>query len=128
MYNSGRIDIKIQHSFCPGSWFIDTFYIFFIFFYVCVLSRSVMSNSLWPFVAHQALSMGFFQGKILEWVVISFSRGSSQPRDQTHVSCVSFIVNGFFTHWAYFPILHEYFIVNFCCLYSDRNTKKLFQY
>ena len=28
-----------------------------------------------------------FQARILEWVAISFSRGSSQPRDQTQVSC-----------------------------------------
>ena len=33
----------------------------------------------------------------LEWVAISFSRVSSQPRDQTHVSCVSCIAGGFFT-------------------------------
>ena len=26
--------------------------------------------------------------RILEWVAISFSRGSSQPRDQTHVPCI----------------------------------------
>ena len=26
---------------------------------------------------------------ILEWVAISFSRGSSQPRDQSGISCVS---------------------------------------
>ena len=32
--------------------------------------------------------MGFFQARILEWVAISFSRGSSQPRDQTHVTCL----------------------------------------
>ena len=38
-------------------------------------------------VAHQApLSMGILQARILEWVAISFSRGSSQPRDQTQVS------------------------------------------
>ena len=29
---------------------------------------------------------GIFQARILEWVVISFSRGSSQPRDCTEVS------------------------------------------
>ena len=29
---------------------------------------------------------GIFQAKILEWVAISFSRGFSQPRDQTWVS------------------------------------------
>ena len=28
------------------------------------------------------------QARILEWVAVSFSRGSSQPRDQTWVSCI----------------------------------------
>ena len=34
---------------------------------------------------------GVFQARIVEWVVISFSRGSSQLRDQTGVSYVSCI-------------------------------------
>ena len=29
------------------------------------------------------------QARILEWVAISSSRGSSQPRDQTHVSYIA---------------------------------------
>ena len=37
---------------------------------------------------------GILQARTLEWVAISFSRGSSWPRVQTHVSC---IVDGFFT-------------------------------
>ena len=37
---------------------------------------------------------GVFQARILEWVVISFFRGSSLPSDQTHVSCLA---GGFFT-------------------------------
>ena len=32
---------------------------------------------------------GIVQTRILEWVAIAFSRGSSQPRDQTRVSCIS---------------------------------------
>ena len=40
---------------------------------------------------------GILQARILEWVAISFSRGSSSPRDQTQVSCVSCIEGGFFT-------------------------------
>ena len=32
---------------------------------------------------------GILQARILEWVVISFSRGSSQPRDRTQVSCIA---------------------------------------
>ena len=31
---------------------------------------------------------GIFQARILEWVASPFSRGSSWPRDQTHVSCI----------------------------------------
>ena len=31
---------------------------------------------------------GTLQARILEWVAISYSRGSSQPRDQTCVSCI----------------------------------------
>ena len=40
---------------------------------------------------------GNFQARVLEWVAISFSRGSSQPRDQT---LVSRIVGRRFTVWA----------------------------
>ena len=31
---------------------------------------------------------GISQARILEWVAMSFSRGSSQPRDQTFFSCI----------------------------------------
>ena len=40
---------------------------------------------------------GILQARILEWVAISFSRGSSRPRNRTWVCC---IVGRFFTHWA----------------------------
>ena len=40
---------------------------------------------------------GVLQAKILEWVTIPFSRESSKPRDQSHVSCIA---GGFFTFWA----------------------------
>ena len=32
---------------------------------------------------------GILQTRVLEWVAISFSRGSSQPRDGTQVSCIA---------------------------------------
>ena len=32
---------------------------------------------------------GIFQARILDWAAISFSRGSSQPRDRTPVSCIA---------------------------------------
>ena len=40
---------------------------------------------------------GILQARILEWVAISFSMGSSQPRDWNCVSYVSFTAGGFFT-------------------------------
>ena len=40
---------------------------------------------------------GFPQARILEWVATPFSKGSSQPRVQTHISYVSCRAGGFFT-------------------------------
>ena len=40
---------------------------------------------------------GILQARILEWIAIPLSRGSSQPRDWT---CVSYIAGKFFTVWA----------------------------
>ena len=31
---------------------------------------------------------GILQARILEWVAVSFSRGSSRPKDRTRVSCI----------------------------------------
>ena len=56
-------------------------------FLCSVLGLSVMSDSQAP------LSMGILQA-ILEWVAMPSSRGSSQPRHQTQVSCIA---GGFFT-------------------------------
>ena len=41
---------------------------------------------------------GILQARILEWVAISFSRGSSQPRDGTRVS---FIAGRRFNLWGF---------------------------
>ena len=40
---------------------------------------------------------GILQARILGWVTFPFSKGSSQPRDWTQISCVA---GGFFTTWA----------------------------
>ena len=70
-----------------------------IYIYVCV-SHSVMSDSLWPHGLYSPPSSsvhGILQARILEWVAISFSKGSLQPRDRTQVSHMA---GGFFTVWA----------------------------
>ena len=55
-----------------------------------MLSHYVVSDSSatpWT-VAHQAPTVhGFSQTRILVWVATSFSRASSWPRSQTHISC-----------------------------------------
>ena len=53
---------------------------------------------------------GIFQARVLEWVAISFSRRSSQPRDQTRVSriagrCLTIWATGEdFCYMAVFPL------------------------
>ena len=54
-------------------------------------SHSVVSDS-WDRIdcSPPACSVhGISQVRILEWVAISFSRGSSRPRDQTCISCIT---------------------------------------
>ena len=49
-------------------------------------------------IDHQApLSMGIFLARILEWAAMPSSKGSSWPRDQACISCVSCITGRFFT-------------------------------
>ena len=43
----------------------------------------------WGVVCQAPLSMGILQAGVLEWVVISFSRGSFRPRNRTQVSCTA---------------------------------------
>ena len=53
---------------------------------------------------------GIFQARVLEWVAIPFSRGSSQPRDQTHVSCTADGILSHLSHAAQTQVLSKYFI------------------
>ena len=67
-------------------------------FGLCVRAKSLQTRlALWDPMgcslpgssAHE-----IFQARILEWIAMSFSRQSSQPRDRTHVSYVSCIGRG----------------------------------
>ena len=54
----------------------------------------------WDAIAFSDISLlvssihGICQARMLEWIAIPFSSGSSQPRDQTQVSCIA---GSFFT-------------------------------
>ena len=52
------------------------------------------SGPPWTVAPQAPLSMGILQARILKQVTMPFSRGSSQPRDQTQVSHIAGI---FFT-------------------------------
>ena len=51
-------------------------------------SRVQLCLTLW-LVARQASVHGILQARILEWVAMPSSRGSSQPRNETQVSCIA---------------------------------------
>ena len=66
---------------------------------VCVCVRLVTQSWLilvtpWTVAGQSPLFMGIFQTRMLEWVAMPSSRGSSQPRDEGQVSR---IVSEFFT-------------------------------
>jgi len=70
----------------------------FLLYVLCLVIQSCLTLCDPMAVAHQApLSMGILQARMLEWVAMPSSRGSSQPRDRTQVS---YIGGRFFTIWA----------------------------
>ena len=80
----------------------------------CVLCRSVLSDSLQPNGLQPTRAVhGISQARISEWVVISFSRESCQPRDGMRVTCISCIAGGLFTIE---PLGKALSFKGFCCL------------
>ena len=70
---------------------------------VCARARSHFSH-VWLFTtpwtgACQAVHW-IFQAQILERVAMPSSRGSSRPKDQTQVSCISCIARWILYHWG----------------------------
>ena len=71
--------------------------------------------TLWT-LAHQVpLSMGTLQARMLEWVVMPFSRGSSPVRDQTRVSYISCSGRRVLTNSA---TLEAFGLISICLLLS----------
>ena len=62
---------------------------------LCPILRDTMDGSPPGSSVHETL-----QPRILEWVAVSFSRGSSRPRDWTCVSWISCIGRWSLWHWA----------------------------
>ena len=62
-------------------------------------SRVQLFVTPWTVARQAPLSMGILQARILEWVAMPSSRGSSRPRDQTHMSYISCIGRRVLYHW-----------------------------
>ena len=66
-----------------------------------MLSRSVVSDCLRP-MDYSLLGSsvhGIFQARLLKWIAIAYSRRSSPPVDQTHVSCIGRWILYHFDTW-----------------------------
>ena len=85
-----RVSIKCQTVFQEGSSICPQSLIFLS--YVCVHTQlcQILHDPM-DCIPPGSSVHGIFQARILQWVAISFSRGSSQPRHRTHISCVSYI-------------------------------------
>ena len=81
-----------------------------------VLDMSVvqLQSHVWLFCDPMDCSLlgssihGIFQARVLEWVAISFSRGSSWPRDRTRIPFPALAGRFFTTEPSGKPLKHEY--------------------
>ena len=76
---------------------------YFVFFLSITKSCLTLATP-WILACQVPLNLvnGILQARTLEWVAVSFSRGSSRPRNQPRVSCIA---GRFFTDWAMWEAL-----------------------
>ena len=101
---------------------------YFLFAYMCVLVSMLHHfNRVWLFVILRTIAcqipLWILQAKILEWVAMPFSKGSSHPRDWTCISHVSCIGGGFFTASAIWEA--QYHLKSLIVSYLGKNLGKL---
>ena len=63
------------------------------------VSRVWLFETQWTVACQAPLSMGILQERILEWVAFPFSRGSSQPRDRSHICCIDWRILYYWAPW-----------------------------
>ena len=72
----------------------------------------------WTIALTDSSIHGIFPARILEWVIISFSRRSSWSRDRTHVSCIGRLI---LYRWA----IWETHLTSMCNAKPNQNQNKL---
>ena len=83
---------------------------------MCVLSHVQPFVTPWTVALQSPSVRGIFQARILEWIAISYSRGSSLPRDRTHVFCIG---KQILYHWATWEAFRQ-------CLQSGKTNPRAF--
>ena len=77
-----------------------SFYLYIQLLCVCMFSCVWLCATPWIAALEGPFVHGISQAKILEWIAISFSRGSSWPREWTYISWVSCTGGQVLYHWA----------------------------
>ena len=101
---------------------------------VCVCLVSKWLCDLMDFSLPGSSVHGILQAKVLGWVIISFSRGSSQPRDRTQVSCVSSTGRWILYQWRHLGssyvhcvYIHTYTLCNIIQPWEGRKFNHVWQ-
>ena len=99
---------------------------------VCVCILSCFScvqlfATPWTIAYQAALSMGILQARILEWVAMPSSRGSSWSKDQTWVSCIGRQVPYHQHHLGspLYTLTHVFIKLTLCTKFSHPGFQRL---
>ena len=102
--------------------------------YVCISIHGLVTHLRLWFISHSCSPMdcsppgssvhGISQVRILEWVAISFSRGSSRPWDQTCISCVT--VGLLHCWWILYQLRHQGSPLHLHCCPANRFISSIF--
>ena len=107
------LEFKVLHKWwCVYHTYSHVLYIYYIttytmiYIYIYILSCWLCAQSCLTLCNPMDCSLpgssihGIFQARILEWVAISFCRGSTRPKDRTHLSCVSCLDRQILYHYT----------------------------
>ena len=119
-YSYYKYDNKVRHK-SPITRKV-TVYLICVCVVLPLLSCVRLFVTPWTVVCHASLSIGILQARILEWVATSYSGGSSQARDWTHVFWVPCIGRQVLYHCTTWEVTY------FTCILNIRKLYALFHF